>query len=53
MENGIKKTETEQQPSILSLLLEGALPSEIEDLSREVERLAGYRQTTIKEQKNG
>lgn len=137
MENGIKKTETEQQPSILSLLLEGALPDvrqqrpqkkyevkrlskvlgqpavfilqalpygrvqelqrltqdvschillegcvepnikdpalmahyqaatpldvlqalllpgEIEDLSRAVEQLTGYRQTTIKELKNG
>ena len=137
MENGIKKTETEQQPSILSLLLEGALPDvrqqrprkkyevkrlsqelgrpavfelqalpygrvhelqrlsedlechillegcvdpsfkdpallakyqastpldaiqaillpgEIEDLSRAIERLTGYRQTTIKELKNG
>lgn len=29
------------------------LPGEIEDLSRAVEKLTGYRQTTIKELKNG
>ncbi len=29
------------------------LPGEIADLSRQVERLSGYRQTTIREVKNG
>lgn len=29
------------------------LPGEVADLSREVERLCGYRQTTIREVKNG